>query len=453
MATTPQILPRRLTLLQSAALNMANMVGVGPFITIPLILTAMGGPQAMVGWAVGLVLAVCDGLVWSELSTAMPSSGGSYLYLKEAFDPRRFGRVMAFLFIWQYLVSGPAEIASGAIGFRLYLGYFNFGSPWFWSALPPLVCLGCAALLYRRIESIGRLAVVMWAGMMTTITVVITLGLLNFDRANLVPPPGAFAMNRAFFQGLGAAMLIAMYDFLGYYDVCYVAEEVKEPRRTIPASILISVAAVALIYFFMNLSLIAVVPWREAMKSEYLASLFMERIAGRKAAMLVTVMILWTALASIFALMLGASRILYAAARDGYFFRAFARLHPRGQFPHLALIVVGVFSAVASLFTLDEVINALMVVRVAVQFMGQIVALFFLHHVRRTVHLPFRMWFYPAPAVVALLGWAYIFLTARMFYIVVAGVVVAGGLVAYVVWSWVTRAWPFQPATRSGVAN
>ncbi len=451
--TAPEILPRRLNLLQSAALNMANMVGMGPFMTIPLILGAMGGPQAMIGWAVGMVLAVCDGLVWSELSVAMPSSGGSYQYLKEAFDPRRFGRVMAFLFIWQYLVSGPAEIASGAIGFRLYLGYvFDFQSPWFWRLLPPLVCLACTALLYRRIESIGKLAVVMWVGMLLTILVIVTFGLLNFNRANLIPPPGAFELNRSFFQGLGAAMLIAMYDFLGYYDVCYVAEEVKDPRRVLPASILISVAVVALIYFLMNLSLIAVVPWREAMKSEFLASLFMERLAGRPVALVVTMMVLWTALASVFALMLGASRILYAAARDGYFFRAFARLHPRGEFPHLALIVVGVLSAVASVFTLDEVINVLMVVRVAVQFIGQVVALLFLHHVRRSVELPFRMWLYPLPALLALAGWGYIFLTARVFYVGVAGLVTAGGLGAYTIWSWATRAWPFE-AVGSEVAN
>ncbi len=450
MSTSPNIptqaLPRRLGLLQASALNMSNMVGAGPFITIPLMLETMHGPQAMIGWFVGLLIAVCDGLVWSELSVAMPSSGGTYEYLRQAFDPRRFGRFMAFLFVFQYLFSGPAEIASGAIGFGMYLNYLYAGSPLLIKALPPLVCLVCTALLYRRIESIGKLAVVMWSGMLATIAIIIALGLWNFDASKLQFPPDAFRLDRGFFTGLGAAMLIAMYDYLGYYDVCYVAEEVKEPRRVLPASILISVVAVAAIYFLMNLSLISVVPWQEAIGSparQYLASEFMERVAGRPAAIAVTLMILWTALASVFALMLGASRILYAAARDGFFFRAFARLHPTGQFPYLALLTIGVLSAVASLFKLDEVINGLIVVRVAVQFVGQIIALFFLHHVRRDVPLPFRMWFYPLPALVALVGWLYIFCTAQLVYIQMTAAVIAAGGAAYLVWSWRTRSWPF----------
>ena len=444
------VLPRRLGLLQASALNMSNMVGAGPFITIPLMLETMHGPQAMIGWFVGLLIAACDGLVWSELSVAMPSSGGTYLYLKQAFDPWRFGRFMAFLFVFQYLFSGPAEIATGAIGFGMYLNYLYAGSPLFAKLVPPVVCLVSTALLYRRIESIGRLAVVMWGGMLLTISTIIVLGLWHFEPSKLVFPPGAFRADRAFFTGLGAAMLIAMYDYLGYYDVCYVAEEVKEPRRVLPASILISVIAVAAIYFLMNVSLITVVPWQEAIRSsarQYIASEFMARVAGRTAAVAVTVMILWTALASVFALMLGASRILYAAARDGFFFHAFARLHPTGEFPYLALLTLGAISAVASLFQLDEAINGLIVVRVAVQFVGQIIALFFLHHVRRDVPLPFRMWLYPLPALVALFGWLYIFCTAQLVYILLTGAVVVAGTVAYLVWSWKIQGWPFAAAS------
>lgn len=425
---------------------MSNMVGAGPFITIPTMLATMHGPQAMIGWFVGLLIAICDGLVWSELSVAFPSSGGTYLYLKEAFDPRRFGRFMAFLFIFQFLFSGPAEIASGAIGFGMYLSYLWKAPPIVAMLVPPLVCLACAALLYRRIENVGKLAVVMWSGMLLTIGSIIILGLANFDTSKLAFPPDAFRLDRGFFTGLGAAMLIAMYDYLGYYDVCYVAEEVKEPRRVLPPSILISVVAVASIYFLMNLSLISVVPWQEAISSsarDYIASEFMDRVAGRPAALAVTVMILWTSLASVFALMLGASRIIYAAARDGFFFRAFSKLHPTGEFPYLALVIIGVFSAIASFFTLAEVINTLIVVRVAVQFVGQIVALFFLRHVRKDVTLPFRMWLYPAPALVALLGWTYIFCTAEMKYIQLTGGVILLGTVAYLVWSALVRAWPF----------
>ena len=437
-------LHRRLNLLQASALNMANMVGVGPFITIPLILGTMGGPQAMIGWMVGAVLAICDGMVWAELSTAMPYSGGTYVYLREAFGRlpiRGLGQIIAFLFIWQFLISGTAEIASGAIGVRQYYGYldphFHGNTTMLAHLLPPFVCLVCVALLYRRIESVGKLAVVLWVGMIATMLVMIFMGLRHFNAANLTPPPGAFTLNRAFYRGLGAAMLIAMYDYLGYYDVCFVAEEVKEPRRTIPRSILISVVVIAALYMLMNISMIAVVPWREAMKSEYLASDFMEKVAGRGAAVVVTYMILWTSLASVFALLLGGSRILMAAARDGCFFRVFARLHPTGDFPYLALIILGILSAAASLFALDDVINVLMVVRVLVQFGGQIVALMILH--RTGQPLAYRMWLYPLPALIALAGWCYIFLTAGAVYIAIASAVLVAGLAAGTIWYWIAK--------------
>jgi APA family basic amino acid/polyamine antiporter len=369
--------------------------------------------------------------------------------LREAFGRLRIpglGQIVAFLFIWQFLISGTAEIASGAIGFRQYYGYldpqFHGNTTMLAHLMPPLVCFACVALLYRRIESVGKLAVIMWVGMIATMLVMIFMGLRHFDAANLTPPPGAFTLNRAFYRGLGAAMLIAMYDYLGYYDVCLVAEEVKEPRRVIPRSILISVAVIAVLYLLMNISMIAVVPWREAMKSEYLASDFMEKVAGHRAAVVVTYMILWTALASVFALLLGGSRILLAAARDGCFFRIFARLHPTGDFPALALIVLGLLSAIASLFPLDDVINVLMVVRVLVQFGGQIVALMILHRTGQA--FPYRMWLYPMPALIALAGWCYIFFTASGVYIAIASTVLVGGLAAGTVWFQIAK--PSAPA-------
>src|SRR5437762_3444145 len=116
-------LVRRLGLLQATALNMSNMIGVGPFITIPGLMAAMGGPQAILGWLAALVIALADGLIWSELGAAMPGSGGSYVYLREAFGRESAGRFIAFLFIWQFLLSGPLEIASGYIGFAYYVAY------------------------------------------------------------------------------------------------------------------------------------------------------------------------------------------------------------------------------------------------------------------------------------------------------------------------------------------
>lgn len=420
-------------LLEATALNMSNMVGVGPFITIPLIIASMGGPQCMLGWVLGAVLALCDGLVWSELAAAMPGTGGTYLYLREAFGKTGLGGILPFLFIWQFIFSGPLEIASGFIGFAQYVGYF-------WRSIGPngtrLVSLAVGTLvmvlLYRRITQVGRLAVVLWIGMLATVLWIIVSGLANFHPAVVFDfPPGAFTFSTGFLAGLGSAMLIAMYDYLGYYDICYVGGEVRNPERVIPRSIIYSVLAVAAIYALTNLSLISVVPWREAMRSKFIASEFIERLYGTRAASAVTVLVLWTAFASVFALLLGYSRIPYAAALNGHFFKAFARLHPSGKFPHVSLLVMGVLSIVASLWTLDAVISALLTSRILIQFIGQILALDYIRRHRSDFNLPFRMWLYPLPSVVAFVGWVYIFTTSGWTYVGFGLLTLLAGVLVY----------------------
>src|SRR5947209_17777222 len=101
----PPQLAREIGLREATALNMVAMVGVGPFITMPLIVHAMGGPQAMLGWILGAFFAMCDGQVWAELGAAMPQAGGSYQYLKESFGAQKLGRLMSFLFVWQLIFS------------------------------------------------------------------------------------------------------------------------------------------------------------------------------------------------------------------------------------------------------------------------------------------------------------------------------------------------------------
>ncbi len=272
--TQPTGLVRSLGQVQAIALNMNNMVGAGPFITIPLIIAAMGGPQCMLGWVLGAVLALSDGLVWSELAAAMPGTGGTYVYLREAVRKTRLAGVLPFLFIWQFILSAPLEIASGYIGFVQYAGYFfpDLGTT---GARIVSVTVGLLviAMLYRRIESIGTLTVVLWLGMLLTVFVVIISGLTHFNTALVLDfPPDAFTFSKGFVAGLGSAMLIAMYDFSGYFDICYVAGEVKQPAKVIPRAILWSVVLVATMYALMNLSLMAVIPWREAMTSTFIAT-------------------------------------------------------------------------------------------------------------------------------------------------------------------------------------
>jgi len=430
-------LVRGFGLLQATALNMSNMVGVGPFITIPLIIASMGGPQCMLGWLVGGVLALCDGLVWSELAAAMPGTGGTYLYLREAFRKTRLGGILPFLFIWQFIFSGPLEIASGYIGFAQYVGYFwrgmgTSGTRLVSLAVGTLVIL----LLYRRINAVGRLTVVLWVGMLITVLWVISSGLSHFNpRVVFDFPPNAFKFSLGFVMGLGHAMGIAMYDFLGYYDICYVGGEVRNPERVIPRAIIYSVIAVGAIYSLTNLSMIAVVPWREAMQSNFIASQFMEKLYGTRAAIVVTLLVLWTAFASVFALLLGYSRIPYAAALEGHFFKPFARLHPTGKFPHVSLLVMGILSIIGSLWSLDEVISALLTSRILIQFLTQIFALQYLRKHRTEIVLPFRMWLYPLPSIIAFVGWACIFATSGWKFVGFGLLTLVAGVIAYWIWT------------------
>ncbi|MEO8620752.1 MAG: amino acid permease [bacterium] len=442
---------RRFGLLPATALNMTNMIGVGPFITIPLLMSALGGPQALIGWIVALIIVVCDGMVWSELGAAMPGSGGSFHYLREAFGREKFGRLMAFLFVWQFVLSGPLEIASGYIGFGDYASYIWKGMTRT-DAVMLITAIGVIniALLYRRIHSIATLTITLWIGTLVTVVAVILAGALHFDAHIAFDfPPGAFNFSIGFFLGLGAASRIGIYDYLGYYDVCYIGDEVRDPGRVIPRSILISTAAVAVIYLGINLSIIGVVPWREFVpaashpESNFIVSIFMQKLYGSKVATAFTVLVLWTAFGSVFALLLGYSRIPYAAAESGYFFRVFGRLHPTKDFPYVSLIVLGIISIVAGFFSLGTVIDALIVTRILVQFMGQIIGLILLRRTAPDMPRPYRMWLYPVPGLVALFGWIFVFATTQPQVILFGIGVLALGGVAFLAWSWNTKRWPF----------
>ena len=415
---------------------MTNMVGVGPFITIPLIIASMGGPQCMLGWLLGAVLALCDGLVWSELAAAMPGTGGSYLYLREAFRNTRLGRILPFLFIWQFIFSGPLEIASGYIGFAQYLSYFRSGmGAWEMRLAACAVGVLVVALLYRGIKAVGRLTVVLWVGMLATVAWIIAAGLLHFDARRAFDfPPHAFAISPAFMAGLGGATLIAMYDFLGYYGICFVGGEVRQPEKVMPRSIVLSVLLVGAIYALMTLSIMAVVPWREAAQSKFVAARFMEVLYGRWAGGAVTLLILWSAVASVFALVLAYSRVPYAAALDGYFWKPFGRLHAKGEFPHVSLLVIGGLAIAAGMLNLEWVVSALLTARILIQFIGQIAAVHILRKSRPDVRRPFRMWLYPLPSVLALLGWVYVFATSGWTFVLCGLGVLASGVIAFGVW-------------------
>ena len=451
MTHPPSTMTRRFGLVHATALNMTNMIGIGPFITIPLLMSALGGPQAMLGWLVALVIVMCDSMVWSELGAAMPGSGGSFGYLRQGYGPETFGRLMGFLFVWQFVFSGPLEIASGYIGFANYLGYLWKGITAHQAMLVVIVVgLANLTLLYRRIKSIATITVTLWIGTIVTVIAVVATGVRHFDpKIAFDFPPGAFTFSLGFLFGLGAASRIGVYDYLGYYDVCYIGDEVENPGRVIPRSILISTIAVAVIYLAINLSIIGVVPWRDFVPAEahpqssFIVSILMERMYGPRVAMVFTAMILWTAFGSVFALLLGYSRVPYAAAKDGYFFKVFARLHATQGFPWVSLLVLGVLSILAGFVSLGMVIDALITTRILVQFVGQIGALTLLRRRAPDMPRPYRMWLYPLPSLVALLGWIFVFATTPLPVIAFGLGALLLGVICFGAWSWKGRTWPF----------
>lgn len=432
-------------LLGATSANMLEMIGVGPFITIPILLAKMNGPQAILGWVLGALVALCDGMVWAELGAAMPGTGGPLRYLSEAYGPKGLGRLMSFLFIWQTIFLAPLSIASGAIGFSQYARFLSPQMGWWQEkGIAIAVCLLITFMLYRDIRSVERLSVGMWIVVLATVGWITIAGLLNLDTRRLLDfPPGAFAPSRAFFFGLGGATLIAMYDYGGYNNVCFFAGEVREPGRVIPRSIIWSVVAVAILYLTMNLGIIGVVPWREAIQSTSIVSDFIRRLYGLRWAQVATVLVLWTTLASLFAVLLGYSRVPYAAAIEGRFFAAFGRLHPSRNFPAFSVLFIGISSALTCLMTLDVVINALIVIQVVVQFMAQILAVTLIRRNRPDIVRPYRMALYPATSVIAFLGWLYILIASGLPYILAGLGLLLFGTMIYLLRARRVAEWPF----------
>ncbi len=435
-------------MLDATSINMSNMVGIGPFITVAGaegILASLHGPQSLLAWPLGAVIALADGLVVAELGAALPATGGAYAFLREGLGPQRWGRLLAFLFVWQFLFSGPLEIASGSIGMAQYLSYFfpaitATQTQWAAAAVSAIVTLA----LYRKISDVARLMRFLWIIMLATTGWVIVAGLWHFEAGRAFDfPRNAFQFDQAFLRGLGAGTLIVMYNYLGYYGVCYLGEEVKEPARTIPYAVIVSIVGVALIDTLISLAFIGVVPWQEAVQTNAVASLLMERLYGPWAASLLTVMIMATAFGSVYALLLGYSRIPYAAAQDGIFFRWLGALHPRHEFPHRSLLLVGGLVIAASFFSLGAVISALLTARILVQFLAQVVAVFVIRWKRPDIQRPFRMWLYPLPAIVSFAGYGYLFGASGRQYILYGLVTLAAGVVAYLVTARRQRAWPF----------
>jgi amino acid transporter len=417
------------------------MIGVGPFLTIPYMLSAMGGPHILYAWLAGAVLALCDGLVYAQLGAALPGSGGPYVYLREAYKPFGLGPLMGFLVIFQVMLVAPLSIASGAVGFADYLQfYWTSMSAALHNAIAALVAATMTALLYRPIREVGRLSVILLVVVGITVGWVIVAGVWRFSLSQAFAfPPAAFSADRELFGRIGAVALLAMYNYGGYNNVCNIAEEIDRPERNVPRAIILSIAGVVLLYVVMSTVIIGVIPWTEAQQTRAIASVFIARtisdpVLARVAAVVMTGLILLVTASSLYGVILGYSRVPFAAAREGQFFPIFARVHPTKHFPHVSLVTLGALSLPFCFFSLGQIVNWLILVQILSQFIWQCAGVMLLRRYRRDVPQPFVMWLYPLPALVALGLWIYVFLSAPLGGIAFAAAFVLAGLGSYLVW-------------------
>lgn len=434
---------RGLGLKEATALNMIDMVGIGPFVVLPFVIGAMNGPACIWAWVLGAVLAFSDGFVWAELGAAMPEAGGSYVFLKEIYGPKKWGGLFSFLYIWQTILQAPLVIASGAIGFAQYLTFLIPLEPIVQKIVSGVLVLLLMALLYRKITSIGKMSIVLGIIVVATIGWMIVGGFTHFNAAQAFDAGDVSYLSPLFFAGLGQASVKTVYSYLGYYNVCHLGGEIKNPQVNIPKSIFISIFGIAVLYLLMQISILGVIPWQQAKDSKFIVSTFIEQLYGHQAAIVATALVLIVAIASLFAVMLGYSRVPYAAAADGKFFKIFAKLHPTKNFPHMSLLILGCTAFVFSLlFKLKDVITAIIVMRILVQFVGQAIGVIILRK-RKTMELPFKMWLFPLPAIIGIIVWMFIFFSSGFYFILAALGVIALGVMVFLLRAKANREWPF----------
>jgi amino acid transporter len=463
-------LERRIGLRSAVAFNMLEMIGVGPFITLPLVIAAAGYGLSVWAWLIGAAIAVADGLVWAELGSTFPRAGGSYAFLREIYGPQKAGNWLSFLYVWQVSFTAPLSIASGCIGLSSFLGVFwpNLDSAPF-AVLPSLhysnfasaaACLMVTALLYRNLSSITRLAWVLFAGVLAALAGVIVSGFVSAAATGgwqmPIPPALHVTLGNAM-RGLAQATLLTTYCYWGYYNICFLGSEVKRPEKTIPRAILISVVLVAIIYVTMNLAALPFLA-TSATQATASASVRLQLVAdlarsvfGGWAGYLIAALIVWTAFASVFSLLLGYSRVPYAAARDGNYFNFLAAVHPRHGIPHRSLVAMGLVASAFCFFSLAQVITMLVITRILLQFFLQQAGVILLRIQHPELARPFKMPFYPLPPIIATAG--FIFMVANRSHalggLAVAAAIALSGTAIYLIRAHRLAEWPFAPAIDS----
>jgi fructoselysine transporter len=422
---------RKINLLQGTSINMIDMVGIGPFVVMPFVVSQFDNGLFLWAWIFGAITAFIDAMIWSELGAAYPLAGGTYNFHRIAYG-EKYGKLMSFLFVWQTSIQAPLVVASGAIGFAQYLTYIIQLNPIQEKIISGSLVILVFLLLYRKIETIGKISVVMGSIVVLTILWIIVSGLMHQQHSvQLIPSGETSFFTYPFWAAVGHGSVKTVYSFLGYYNVCHLGGEIRRPEVNIPRSIFISIIGISALYLLMNISVMGVIRWQSVLEDDkYLVSAFMESIYGYKAGVVVTVLILCIAFSSLFAVVLGYSRVPYAAAVDGNFFKIFSKVHPTKNFPYVSLTFLCALGFIFSLFMkLSQVISSILAMRILIQFIAQGVGVALLRNRFGEKNLPFKMFLFPIPVIVSIAIWLFLFVSTGWFAIwgtllAIAGLVV-----------------------------
>lgn len=455
------------TMLQAISLNTLNMFGTGPFITIPFLIASFSpaGPQALIGYAVAAVVATLDSFIWAELGSMMPRSGGSFVYLKETWGRDKWGQYWAFMFVWQFFLTAPMEIASGFVAMAQYLAYITEGSGYWHTSL---IAFGFAlvgiVLLYQDIANVGAITVALWAGTVAAIVFTLIAGFANFDVDNFNTPPGAYE-TKTMIVGVGAAMRFGIYDFAGYNDICQIGDEVKDPRRTIPISCVATCVFVGIVYFLVYLAVLGYLPWEsfaylaeeEDDRAFYVMSLFTEKLWNRPFAIFFTLVVVYTIFGSCYALLLGYAAVPFAAARDGSFFEIFAHQNEtRKGLADYSLLGIGAITLVFCFVDLGTIINGMVTTRVICQYVAQAVGLMIYRKTHPEAIRVFKVPLYPWTVIVQIILFMFVFFTTDNYIVSgddplleIAILVLIAGSAAYIPFAKGKKVWPYDEQDES----
>ena len=431
-------LRRELSLTHATVLNMIDMVGIGPFVTLPIILFAIPGKFSLIPWAIGAVLGLVDGLIWAELGAAWPKAGGSYVFLQKLFKGKA-GKAMAFLYIVQTSIHTPLVITSACLGFINYLRFIVHLNELQGKVIMVGVIILIVFFLYRKVIDVGKIGVALSVIVVTLLLWTIVTGAIAYD-SNIMAANSAAPSKLGNLWTLGFWLVAgnytskAIYAYLGYYNVCHFGSEIKDPVKNIPKSIVLSVIGIAVLYIAMQFTMAGAVEQKFITSENVpLVSYLFEKVYGQQVATIATIMLLVVAISSLFALLLGYSRIIWAAAKDGMHFKVFAHLHPTKQFPDYALLI---FAGIAIIFCMifnkpSDVFRFIVVTRIFIQFIPQAIGVILLRINGKSDVLPFKMPFYPYTAILSIIIWLFVFFTSGYQYTIFGASVIVIGLLMY----------------------